>query len=186
MHSTLEGHIAILWFGFSAEGEERRDATKRIWHLPKMKVISSGEVEGFKHEGRQVHWFDMYKDAYPIEEAYATVSLGAELKRALAPAAKITDNTANVFAAHLGVRPSQGHEVVAPTGSPSGVIARSVSIVAGTRRNNAGLLGLCGFLEGSGRGACDETNTQGLATFGLLSRDPSYDAMNEDTVVTTF
>jgi len=67
--SVDESHVTILWSGIAIDGVEQREKTSRIWHIDRSDVVDSGDA------GNGEKWFDVAKDATPVEEVYVPVSL---------------------------------------------------------------------------------------------------------------
>lgn len=100
--NNLEGHTAIIYCGFQSDGIDLRECTDRIWHVPDDGISSFGALEDFPCERGTVHYFDVAKDATPIEEQYVPISLGLVQRDALKAQAGVTSPQTGVLAARIG------------------------------------------------------------------------------------
>lgn len=76
--STPKGeqdNVVFLYSGFVDNGVNVQQCTRRIWHLPRQKVVASKPVSEFSCSGRPVQEFVVQRDAKPIEELFVEVPL---------------------------------------------------------------------------------------------------------------
>jgi hypothetical protein len=101
-NDSIAGHVSIAYCGFKAEGHDHRECSNRIWHVPIDKILSSGAAEDYICDGHEVHYFDVTKDACPVEEQYVSISLGILLRDAVASRHSGPVALSGVFAARIG------------------------------------------------------------------------------------
>lgn len=98
----VEGHMSMMFCGFQAEGNEYRECSTRIWHIPENKILASGAVKGFSCDGDPVHFFEVPKDICAVEEQYVSVSLAMLVRDAIAAQRAVSVPPSSVFAARVG------------------------------------------------------------------------------------
>lgn len=123
--ATLDGYTCILFCGIASNSEDQEKPCNRVWHIPKDAILRRGDIEGYSHEGKQVHWYELHRDSVPVEESYTPISLGLEIKRAL-PSPSLADET-SVFAARVAERFHRPVDVpTVPTRPGGNQVARTV------------------------------------------------------------
>lgn len=74
-----ERFLTVLYCGWSSQGEEKRQGSRRIIRMRRGDVTDSGEVPDFTHEGSSVRWYDVDLGAQLIEELHIALPASALL-----------------------------------------------------------------------------------------------------------